>query len=47
MKNEVKKGLLTIFEKTVRLEVQKNEKAAPSICPFILHQPKRPKKKNN
>ncbi len=44
MKKKVEKGLLSIVEKVVRLEVQKNDGGDPPICPFILHQPKRPKK---
>jgi cyclic lactone autoinducer peptide len=44
MKKKVEKSLLSIVEKVVRVEVQKNNGSELQICPFILHQPKRPKK---
>lgn len=44
MKKESKKMMLCILERMVRLEVEKAENANPPICPFIMHQPKRPKK---
>lgn len=43
MKKEIKKGALIILERAIRLEVRKNEKANPPICPLVMHQPKRPK----
>ena len=47
MKKKLEKRLLGVLEKVIRLEVQKNESndpGDPPICPFILHQPKRPRK---
>ena len=44
MKENLEKGLLSIVEKVVRLEIQKNDDGNLPICPFVLHQPKRPKK---
>lgn len=44
MKKNSKKVMLSILEKTVRVEVEKTEHANPPICPFIMHQPKRPKR---
>lgn len=44
MSKDVKKGLLSIMEKAVRHEVEKNGNDGSRYCPVILHQPKRPKK---
>ena len=43
MRNELKKGLLNILDKTAKVEVQKSTNEKWPICPLILHQPKRPK----
>lgn len=42
--DKVRKKLLRIVEKTVKIEVDRNEKNNLQFCPAILHQPKRPKK---
>ena len=45
MSNNIKKELLSLMQKAVKLEVEKNgNEAASRYCPVILHQPKRPKK---
>ena len=44
MKKAVKNSLLNILDKTIKVEVQKSEIGGASICPLILHQPKRPKR---
>ena len=44
MKKRAKKVMLSVLEKTVRLEAEKAENMKLPICPFIMHQPKRPKK---
>lgn len=44
MSKNIKRGLLSIMEKAVRLEVEKNGNNVSKYCPVILHQPKRPKK---
>ncbi len=43
MKKSIQKEMFSVLEKVVRLEVEKNKITTPPICPFILHQPKRPK----
>lgn len=43
MKKNAKKGLLILLKSVVRTEVKKSEKMDPPICPFFLHQPKRPR----
>ena len=44
MSNNIKKELLSLMQKAVKLEVEKNGNEAYRYCPVILHQPKRPKK---
>ena len=44
MSNNIKKELLSLMQKAVKLEVEKNGNEASRYCPVILHQPKRPKK---
>lgn len=44
MNKNIKKGLLSIVERVIRIEVEKNETNDSQFCPVILHQPKRPKK---
>ena len=43
-KRQIKKELLSLMQKAVKLEVEKNGNEASRYCPVILHQPKRPKK---
>lgn len=40
---DVRKKLLTVMERTVRLEVERNNSGRP-FCIGIFHQPKRPKR---
>lgn len=43
MRDELKKGMLNILDKTAKVEVQKRANEKWPICPTILYQPKRPK----
>lgn len=45
MNKSVKKGVLSVTEKLVRMEVKRSENDKLPLCPLILHQPKRPKRK--
>lgn len=45
MERKIEKNVLTLIEKAISVEVKKSEKDGFPICPVILHQPKRPVKK--
>lgn len=44
MSGNIKKGMLSMMERAIKFEVEKNGNNASQYCPVILHQPKRPKK---
>lgn len=45
-KGKIENTILKVVEKVVRQEVIKNQEEWPPHCWGILHQPKRPKKKD-
>lgn len=40
---DMKRSILTVMERTVRTEVERNNSGHP-FCTLFLHQPKRPKR---
>ena len=46
-KKKNKKMVLKIVEKIIRNEVEKGGRGDPPICSGIIHQPKRPKRKED
>ena len=42
MKENMKNKMLSLTEKAIRLEIDRNK---IPICPLVFHQPKRPKRK--
>lgn len=45
MERKIEKNVLKLIKKVIGSEVKKSEADGLPICPVILHQPKRPVKK--
>ena len=45
MERKLEKKVLKLIERAISSEIKKSEKDGWPICPVILHQPKRPVKK--